>query len=90
LADKSGRPFLYCERRYRKEEPTQQFAPEGQLTEGLISVLSSLETCSTLRILYGKGRPLVKITGAGGLPSIIVIAIPATSRHEKRDFFRKS
>jgi len=60
LAAQAGRPFLYCERRIRKEEQAQDIARRDHVTQGLICVFSVLETCPTCRILYGKGRPRLK------------------------------
>lgn len=60
LAQQAGRPFVYCDRRLRKEEHARQLAQQDRLTEGLVCVFSVLETCPTFRILYGNGRPRLK------------------------------
>jgi hypothetical protein len=60
LAAKSGRTFCFLERKIRKEEHARRLAQQQGVTEGLVAVFSTLETCPTFRILYGKGRPHLK------------------------------
>jgi hypothetical protein len=60
LAEKSARTFRFLERKIRKEEYASQLARQQGITEGLVAVFSTMETCPTFRILYGKGRPHLK------------------------------
>jgi hypothetical protein len=59
-AEKSGRTFRFLQRKVRKEDYARQLAQQQGITEGLIAVFSTMETCPTFRILYGKGRPHLK------------------------------
>jgi hypothetical protein len=60
LADQSGCTFRFLERKVRKEELARQLAQQQGLREGLVAVFSTMETCPSFRILYGKGRPHLK------------------------------
>jgi hypothetical protein len=60
LARKSGRTFCFLERKIRKEEQARLIAQQQGISEGLIAVFSTMETCPTFRILYGKGQPHLK------------------------------
>jgi hypothetical protein len=60
LAELSGRTFCFLARKIRKEEFARQIAQQQGITEGLVAVFSTMETCPTFRILYGKGRPRLK------------------------------
>jgi hypothetical protein len=60
LAERAGRTFRFLERKIRKEDLARQLAQQQGITEGLVAVFSTMETCPTFRILYGKGRPHLK------------------------------
>jgi hypothetical protein len=60
LAAQAGRTFCFLERKIRKEERARQIAEHQGITEGLVAVFSTMETCPTFRILYGQGRPYLK------------------------------
>jgi hypothetical protein len=60
LAAASGRTFRFLERKIRKEDCARQLAQQQGITAGLVAVFSTMETCPTFRILYGKGRPRLK------------------------------
>lgn len=60
LAERLGRPFTYLCHRIRMEDRARELAARDGVTEGLIGVFSILQTCSTFRLVYGKGRPSLK------------------------------
>lgn len=60
LAEQAGRTFRFLERKVRKKELARQLAQRQGVTEGLVAVFSTMETCPTFRILYGQGRPHLK------------------------------
>jgi len=60
MAKRTGRPFEHLTRRERKEEMARAIAQRDGLKRGLIVVFSTLETCRTVRVVYGEGRPRLK------------------------------
>ena len=60
FAQDAGRPFQHLAKRTRKEELARDLARRDGLTEGLICVLTTLETCRTFRLAYGLGRLRLK------------------------------
>jgi hypothetical protein len=59
-ARQAHRPFQHLAKRTRKEELARQIAQRDGVTEGLVCVFSTLETCRTFRVAYGQGRPRLK------------------------------
>jgi hypothetical protein len=59
-AEQHGRVYQHLPRKVRKEELAQQLALRAGVRAGLVCVFSTMETCPTFRILYGKGRPHLK------------------------------
>src|SRR3989441_6805144 len=59
LAQKERRPFQYLQEKVRKEELARQIAERDQIEDGLIGVLSVLESCRTFSFRTEKGRPFV-------------------------------
>jgi hypothetical protein len=57
LADGAGRPYVYRQGRFSKERFIQDMARADGLTEGLVAVLCVQETCRTVALKYGPGRP---------------------------------
>jgi hypothetical protein len=55
-----GEPPIFLRRKARKDALALQIARDKGVTEGLVAVFSCMETCSTFRILYGKGCPRLK------------------------------
>jgi hypothetical protein len=62
LAQGQGAPYLYLQGRHRKEELVQQTLRERRLTEGLVCVLCCQETCRTVKLLHGQGKPKLAFT----------------------------
>jgi hypothetical protein len=60
FAEEVRRPFQHLAHRTRKEELARQIAQRDGLTEGLVVIFSTLETCRTFRVAYGQGRPHLK------------------------------
>lgn len=60
MAEAAGRTFRFLERKIRKEELARQLAEQQGIREGLVAVFSTMETCPSFRIAYGKGRPHLK------------------------------
>jgi hypothetical protein len=57
LAKSQQREYRYLPTRQSKEELAREIATRDKITEGLVCVFSCLETCSTFRLKYGKGKP---------------------------------
>src|SRR3954447_18250164 len=62
LAEQHGAPYLYLQGRQRKEELVRQTIRDRHLSEGLVCVLCCQETCRTVKLLYGQGRPRLTFT----------------------------
>jgi hypothetical protein len=60
MAQASGRTFEFLQRKIRKEDYARQLAQQHSITTGLVAIFSTMETCPTFRILYGKARPRLK------------------------------
>jgi hypothetical protein len=59
LAARHNAPYLYLQGRHRKEDLVQQQIRARRLSEGLVCVLCCQETCRTVKLRYGDGRPRV-------------------------------
>src|ERR1700732_3954444 len=57
LAARQGAPYVYLQGRHRKEDLVQQQIRQRRLSEGLVCVLCCQETCRTVKLRYGDGRP---------------------------------
>ena len=57
LAARQGAPYVYLQGRQRKEELVQLQIRERRLSEGLVCVLCCQETCRTVKLRHGEGRP---------------------------------
>jgi hypothetical protein len=57
LAARHGAPYVYLQGRHRKEDLVQEQIRARQLSEGLVCVLCCQETCRTVKLRYGDGRP---------------------------------
>jgi hypothetical protein len=62
LADQHGAPYHYLQGRHRKEDLVQRTIRDRRLTEGLVCVLCCQETCRTVKLRYGQGRPRLAFT----------------------------
>ena len=57
LAERAGRPYEYRQRKFQKEKYIQELIRTDRLTEGMVAVLCVQETCRSVALKYGKGRP---------------------------------
>lgn len=57
MAEAAGRPYEYKQGSFRKEAFIDDIIRRDKLTEGLVAVLCVQETCPTVRLVHGKGRP---------------------------------
>jgi hypothetical protein len=57
LAQAAGRPYVYLQRRVRKEDEAKSIASRDGIQEGLVCVLAAVEPCNTFKVAYGEGRP---------------------------------
>jgi hypothetical protein len=57
LAADERRPYEYRQGKFKKEEFIQSLIRRDGLTDGLVAVLCVMETCRTVALKYGKGRP---------------------------------
>src|SRR5215207_11139877 len=62
VAAREGAPYLYLQGRHRKEDLVGQQVRERRLSEGLVCVLCCQETCRTVKLRYGDGRPRLVFT----------------------------
>lgn len=60
LAKKVGRTYLYRTGDFRKEEWARKLLLEQRITEGLIGILCTQETCPSFRLVPGEDRPRFK------------------------------
>lgn len=56
-ADKAGAPFQPLKGKPKKEPLVQDLLRQTPRPEGLITVLQVMETCRTVKLLHGAGRP---------------------------------
>lgn len=57
MAREAGRPYEYLYQHCRKDELAQEIARRDGITQGLICVFSTLELCSSFKMIRGEGRP---------------------------------
>ena len=62
FAAQHGAPYVYLQGRHRKEDLIRQQIRERRLSEGLVCVLGCQETCRTVKLRYGDGRPRLVFT----------------------------
>jgi hypothetical protein len=62
LAQEAGAPYRYLQGPHSKEQIVQQLLRERKHAEGLVAVLACQETCRTVKLLYGQGRPRLAFT----------------------------
>jgi hypothetical protein len=62
FAARHGAPYVYLQGRHRKEDLVQQQVRERRLSEGLVCVLCCQETCRTVKLRHGDGRPWLAFT----------------------------
>src|SRR5436189_1648904 len=55
-------PYVYLQGQHRKEDLIQQQIRQRRLSEGLVCVLCCQETCRTVKLRYGDGRPRLVFT----------------------------
>ena len=56
-AQAHGRPYFRPEGKYDKEERARKIAMRDRITEGLVCVMSAMESSPTFKMVPGKGRP---------------------------------
>jgi len=56
-ASKAGVPYQRLEGRVKKEALVQELLRQNPRREGLIAVLQAMETCRSVKLLHGQGRP---------------------------------
>jgi hypothetical protein len=59
FADKAGRPYRHLPSHERMEENARTLAEQDGITEGLVCVYGTMETCRTFRVRYGEQGPKV-------------------------------
>jgi hypothetical protein len=57
IAARDKRPFIYLNGRARKEKLVKEIVRKDKITRGLVCILSTVEPCSSFRLVYGVGRP---------------------------------
>src|SRR3954447_20906611 len=62
LAARHNAPYVYLQGRQRKEDLVSQQIRARRLSEGLVCVLCCQETCRTVKLRYGDGRPRLVFT----------------------------
>jgi hypothetical protein len=61
-AEQAGAPYRYLKGRHSKEKLIDQTIRERKLTSGLVAVLCCLESCRTVKLRYGDGKPRLAFT----------------------------
>ena len=61
-AAREGAPYQYLQGQHSKEKLIDQTICERKLTSGLIAVLCCLESCRTVKLRYGDGKPRLAFT----------------------------
>jgi hypothetical protein len=62
LAARHNAPYVYLQGYHRQEDFVQQQIRARRLSEGLVCVLCCQETCRTVKLRYGDGRPRLVCT----------------------------
>jgi hypothetical protein len=62
LANAAGRPYEFKQGKFKKEKFIQDLIYNDRLTEGLVAVLCVMETCRSIKLKRGKGRPSLHFT----------------------------
>jgi hypothetical protein len=62
LAQATGAPYQYLQGRHCKEELIQRQLQERRLSDGLVAILCCQETCRTVKLCQGQGRPRLTFT----------------------------
>jgi len=57
LAEAAGRPYEYRQGKFRKESFIQNIIRRERIHDGLVAVLCCQETCRTVKLRHGRGRP---------------------------------
>lgn len=57
MAERLHRPYVHINGQSRKEHIARQIAERDNITDGLICVLSAVESCQSFRLAYGENRP---------------------------------
>lgn len=57
FAAKASRPYVYRQGKFRKELFIQDIIRRDNVTEGLVAVLCTQETCRTIKLAYADKRP---------------------------------
>ena len=55
-------PYLYLQGRHRKDDLVREQIRARRLSEGLVCILCCQETCRTVKLRYGEGRPRLVFT----------------------------
>jgi hypothetical protein len=61
-AAREGAPYQYLQGPHSKEKLIDQIVRERKLTNGLIAVLCCLESCRTVKLRHGDGKPQLAFT----------------------------
>ena len=56
-AQSAGAPYQYLQGKHSKEQIVQDLIRARGLSEGLVTILCCQETCRTVKLLHGQGRP---------------------------------
>jgi hypothetical protein len=56
-AAQTGAPYHHLQGFARKEQLVQQILRERRCDSGLVAILCAMETCRTVKLLHGQGRP---------------------------------
>ena len=59
IADQAGRPYLFKQGKFKKEKFIQDLIDQDRVCEGLVAVLCVMETCRSIQLKHGKGRPFL-------------------------------
>ena len=57
VAEQAGRPYWYQQGKFSKERFIQEIIRQDGISDGLVAVLCTQETCRTVKVVHGKQRP---------------------------------
>lgn len=61
VAERAGRPYIYLERKERKEDRARAMAKRDGITQGLICVFAAQEPCQSFYLRFAPKRPYLEV-----------------------------
>lgn len=84
LAARDHRPYKYLASHERMEENVRELAEQDGITDGLVCVYGTMETCRTFRVSYGQDGPDI-LRGPARLPGAVLLLHGSGIRLDARE-----